>query len=276
MDIKASLLFLALFLQGCTSLLYQPTGVEYASPKQYGLNYEEVALPSKVHGWYINQSVLPKPKGVIVFFHGNAQNRSSHFLTLAFMPAQGFDYFIFDYRGYADSVGDPSPESTSEDGREVVNYIAHRTPDGIPIIIFGQSLGGAIALRTLETLKPLPKNLKLVVLDATFMSYRSAAASVLSNHWITYLLQPLSILVSDSDAPKQAMDTLPQYPLFEMHGTKDQVINEDLGEKLFKAYPGPKTWVAVPEATHGEDLYLNKGEYRKTLLDWIAKNTGQP
>jgi uncharacterized protein len=273
MGIKTSLLFLAL-LSGCTSFLYQPTGVKYADPKQVGLNYEEVELPSKVHGWYIKQSAFPKPKAVIVFFHGNAQNRSSHFLTLAFMPPLGFEYFIFDYRGYADSMGDASPESTSEDGREAINYIAHRTPTDTPIIIFGQSLGGAVALRTLETLKPLPANLKLVILDATFMSYRSAAASVLSHHWFTYIFQPLSIFVSDSDAPKQAMDTLPQLPLLEMHGTSDQVIDESLGQKLFEAYPGPKKWAPVSDATHGEDLYKNKGEYRKVLLDWIAGNLG--
>jgi pimeloyl-ACP methyl ester carboxylesterase len=275
MDVKTSLLFLSVFLSGCTSMLYQPTNTKYADPKQFDLAYEEVDLPSKVHGWYFKQSLFPKPKAVLIFFHGNAENRSSHFLTLAFMPPLGFDYFIFDYRGYADSIGEASPESTVEDGQEVLNYIAKRTPDGVPIIVFGQSLGGAIALRTLETIKPVPKNLKMVFLDATFMSYRSAAASVLSKHWYTYIFQPLSIFVSNSDAPNQAMDSLPKLPLLEMHGTADQVIDDELGKKLFSAYPGSKTWVSVPGATHGESLYINKGEYRKVLLDWIAENSGR-
>src|SRR5436853_264545 len=64
-----------------------------------------------------------------------------------------------------------------------------------PLVIFGQSLGGAIALRAYEdTKKDLPQ-VKLVIADSTFSSYKAAARSILRNHWFTWILQPITYFV---------------------------------------------------------------------------------
>jgi fermentation-respiration switch protein FrsA (DUF1100 family) len=242
-----SLLFgWSLLFSGCSSLLYAPDNGLYVDPKQLGLTFDEVIFPvegSKLHGWYFTQTAFAKPRGMVLFFHGNGQNRSSHFLALKWLLEKGYDYFIFDYRGYGDSEGSPSPENTVHDGIAAMQYMLHRNPN-MPLAIFGQSLGGAVAMRSVVEFKAeqgsFPDQLKMFVLDSTFLSYRKAAASILSNHVITFLFQPLSLLVSDAWAPISVKDQFPRIPVAVLHGTDDQLINEDLGKEVFDAFQGPK------------------------------------
>jgi alpha-beta hydrolase superfamily lysophospholipase len=266
---------------GCSSLLYAPTHELYVNPKSLNLNFEEIEFYSDGHllnGWYLHQQKLAKPKGVILFFHGNGQNRSSQFLALAWILDQGYDYLIFDYQGYGESDGEPSPEGTVHDGIAALhfteNWIAKSKYPDLPLVMLGQSLGGAIAMRTLADYPTpaapvLPTNLRLLILDSTFLSYRRAAASVLSKHWFTFLFQPLSLLVSDSWAPISAIDRLPHLPVVVMHGDHDQLIDLKLGEEVYAAFSPPKHWILVKGGRHVEALAEKSDEYRQEVLQQI-------
>src|SRR5690606_22141072 len=102
---------------------------------------------NQLFGWYFKNRKGVSPKATVVFFHGNAENLSSHYLSLAWLVDYPYDFFIFDYQGYGRSHGDPSPQKTVEDGIAALELMNERAP-GRPLIVFGQSLGGAIALRT--------------------------------------------------------------------------------------------------------------------------------
>lgn len=275
------LLLLACLLPGCSSLLYAPTRVWHIHPEKLGYPYETVSLntvnqgqAARIHGWWFRQNALPKPKGFILFFHGNGENRSSHFFSLAWILEQGYDYYIFDYAGYGDSEGEPSPESTVRDGMVALRWFFETGKSlryqGVPQIIFAQSLGGAVALRALSELNEsgqVPNTLKKVVLDSTFMSYQSAGASVLSQHWMTTLFQPLSwLLLSDRWSPDKKLQTLPKADYFVIHGSKDRMIKTDLGKELFDALPGKKEWILIPDAGHIQALFIESGIHRERFL----------
>ena len=252
-------------------MLYQGNNNLYVDPKQVGLAYEEVIFESqglKLHGWYFTQTTLKPSKGVILFFHGNAQNRSSHFLALRYLLEKGYDYFIFDYRGYADSEGKASPENTVKDGLAALDVVTKRNPT-LPVSFFGQSLGGAVAMRTLVEYKRVhgmfPDSVKLLVLDSTFLSYQKAAASILSKHAITFLFQPLSFLISDTWAPVKVCDEFPRIPVLIFHGDQDQLFKETLGEEVYEAFRGPKRFVHVIGGHHTSALYEQTDDYRNTM-----------
>jgi pimeloyl-ACP methyl ester carboxylesterase len=59
-------------------------------------------------------------------------------------------------------------------------------------------------------------------------------------------------------------------PLLALHGEQDRVIPVELGERLWAAAPGPKTWWPVPRAGH-EALFEALGpEYLRRLTAFLA------
>lgn len=276
--ITASLLALAVAIAatatGCSSLLYYPTRHEHLNPARLGLYPDRVWFPSedgyRLHGWYFRNKAKAAPKAVIVFFHGNAQNISTHFGTLLWLLDSPYDYFIFDYRGYGRSEGTPSPKGTVLDGKAAIRWVRHRNRmegiDGTPIVVFGQSLGGAIAMRSVIDLKgEIP--LRLVVADSTFLSYRSVARGILASHWLTWPLQPLAwLLLSDKYAPGDEVAEISPVPLLVIHGRQDQVVGYEQGEEVFAEAREPKEFWTIPDGRHTDAFWKKDPLYRTEFL----------
>ena len=269
-----SLTAVATLLTSCSSMLYYPSKEELVYRDKMPLKPVDVYFPSedgtKLHGWYFNSTISDTSDCTILFFHGNAQNLSTHFFNLFTAPSQGYEYLIFDYHGYGESEGKPSPEATVQDGRAALRWLAKKKP-GKPIIVFGQSLGGAVALRTVLDMKnEIP--VKLVIVDSTFPSYRSAGRSVLSHSWITWLFQPLGwLLLSDKEAPEDDLGKLAPTPLVVIHGTKDQMINFALGKRLFDEASEPKEFWEIPDGRHTDFMFVDNGKYAIRFYETLDK-----
>ena len=169
---------LCLALTGCSSLLYHPTHHQYFDPLKLGLKPDVVTFASedgvRLSGWYFQNRDHKLPKALVVFFHGNAENMTSHYTTLVFLLAHEIDFFIFDYRGYGLSEGHPTPRGTVDDGIAALRWARFHITDvlrkEVPIVVFGQSLGGAIALKSvIEAKDRIP--IGEVIVDSTFSSY---------------------------------------------------------------------------------------------------------
>lgn len=271
-------LIAAYFTLGCSSLLYYPTRYEHVYRNRMPIKPEDVAFTSedgtKLHGWYF-KAKSEKPKNCsILFFHGNAQNLSTHFFALYSAPNRGYDYFIFDYRGYghSDELA-PSPETTVRDGKAALRWLKARHPER-PIVVFGQSLGGAVALRTVIEMKDeiAPK---AVYVDSTFSSYRAVGRNVLSKSWITWLFQPLAyLLLRDRWAPERELDRLPPIPLVVIHGDKDPTVDYSMGERLFAKASEPKEFWRIPGGQHTDFMWRDGGAHAEKFyasLDAICR-----
>jgi fermentation-respiration switch protein FrsA (DUF1100 family) len=268
-------------LTACSSLLYYPTDKNYFKPEQVKLTYEDVSfvdsMGHKIHAWWFpavttDEKGEPQDvKGTFVYCHGNAENLTSHFIALSWLPKMGYNYLIFDYPGYGESEGKPTPESTVRAAMAAIHWVSDNK-DKSPLWIYGQSLGGAVAMRAALELRGIVP-IKVVIADGTFYSYEEIARMKLAQSWITWLFQPLAYAVlSDRWAPTEIKDLAP-IPLIVMHGEQDPVIPFRSGQKVYDRANNPKSFIDVPDGHHGDLFWVDDGKYRQSLLDEVARLT---
>ena len=257
---RALLLLWTFALTGCNHLLYPADRHPFVEQQRLRPVPQDLSIPvfkeaatPYLHAWYFPAQSRIK-KGLIVHFHGNGQNLTTHFLFMNWVIDYGYDYLIFDYRGYgASSDESASTEKTIEDGLAVFRYV-HENFKGEPLIAFGQSLGSNVLVRTLQELNqkgPKDQLPSLVVLDSAFLSYQKAASSVLGQRWFLYPLKPLSyVLLSDEWSAQRNMHHTPVLPALFFHGTGDTTISYDLGKNTFARWPGPKVFFEQSEGGH--------------------------
>lgn len=269
---RSLVLSLSLFLSGCMSVLYSPRvgPVVFFPPEKFGYKPldAEIAISSgeRIHGWWLPSKIGPS-RGLLVHFHGNAENLTSHYAMMAWVTDAGYDYFIFDYPGYGLSSGEPTAQNTVESGAAVLRWL-HEKIDSRPLIVYGQSLGGAIAQKSVVDVKSEVPFCDLV-LDSTFSSYKGVTRGKLATMWWTWPLQPLAyFLMSDRFAadPKDLHG-----PVLVIHGEQDPIVEFPNGEKLFGALNEPKEFWRLPHGAHGGSFRINGQEMRAKLLDRLAK-----
>jgi fermentation-respiration switch protein FrsA (DUF1100 family) len=267
----ALLLFGAFSFSGCSSMLYYPTRIEHVDRKKMIVKPIDLTFPSEdgtiLHAWQFHAAAGTPSKCVILQFHGNGQNLSTHFFSLYWTLEHGLDYLTFDYHGYGSSGGEPSPKATVEDGHAALRKI-HELYPSKKIVVVAQSLGGAIGLRSVIDMRnEIP--VALVIADSTFASYRSVARSVLSRHWQTWLFQPVGWLVmSDAYAPGDEIAKISPTPLVVMHGDHDQTVDISLGRNVFERAHEPKEFWEIPGGQHTDGLF--RPDIQKRFLDKLA------
>ena len=262
------------FLVGCTSLFYFPRiqGRKLLEPARFKLQEEDVFLHGvngqQIHAWWFpaKGDFSGKSLGTVVFFHGNAENITSHFASLSWLPEAGYNYLIWDYPGYGLSAGEPSPKDNVNSAHIVLNWAHEKDPR--PLIIYGQSLGGNIALRSaLDMKSTIP--LRAVVIDGSFISNRSVARQKASESWLLWLIQPLAWLVMSDEYSPAGIDTLSPVPLLVIHGQKDQVVAPKFGEAIYEQAAQPKEIWRIPEGTHNSTFWAHDRVYRKKFLEYL-------
>ncbi len=242
---------------------YQPDRVDYGTPAARGLAYRDVAFASsdgtKLHGRFI--PAVGNALGTVIHFHGNAQNLTAHTSFVDWLPQQGFNLFVFDYRGYGRSEGSPSRRGIHRDALAAlatVQSIAEVDPT--KLLVFGQSLGGAIAVSALGSTN-LP-GLCGVAVDSSFESYKAIAKDhapdLLASLFIRNTLNPIKVVA-----------TLAPTPLLVIHGTADRVIPYARGKALFDAAGDPKQLWTVPEGRHTDALMTYAPTYRPALVEFF-------
>jgi pimeloyl-ACP methyl ester carboxylesterase len=102
--------------------------------------------------------------------------------------------------------------------------------------------------------------IRLVVIDSGFLSYRSAAKSVLASHWMTWPLQPAaSWAICDSGAPGDQISKISSTswptPWVIIHGDQDRVIDISLGEEVYQKAPDPKEFWRIHQGGHTDALW---------------------
>ena len=122
-------LSLAMLCRRCVGqMFYYPDNKVYGTPAEHGLKFEEVTFHSKdgtkLSGWFV--PAKGDPKGTVIHFHGNAQNMTAHFDFVSWLPSEGFNLFVFDYRGYGKSAGKPNRKGVYEDSLAAVDYVRSR------------------------------------------------------------------------------------------------------------------------------------------------------
>jgi uncharacterized protein len=259
-----------LFAVGQRQLLYHPLPSSGLAVAACGLanKASDVTLTTAdgltLHGWLIDAEPISssnaagsqqQPTAVtdplVIYFPGNASHRGGRISDLCDFTRLGCDVLIFDYRGYAENAGSPSEAALSGDARAVWKFAVEeldREPE--EIVLFGESLGGAVAIDLAAWLSQQEAPPAGLITNATFDSIPSLAAA-------HYPVFPLRWLVWDT---WQSVDRIGEVtcPVLMFHGTADTLIPIEHGRRLFAAAPVrsadgiAKTFVPIEGAGHND------------------------
>ena len=245
------------------------------TPASLGLAYEDVFFTSedgvRLHGWFLPAAPSPGGAlGTVVFLHGNAQNVSAHIGSVYWMPAAGFNVFLFDYRGYGASGGEPTIEGVHADAEAAIRKAATLPGvDPVRMAVFGQSLGGAIApSATAHVLADVP--VRVLVMDSAFSDFRGIAREKLAGLWLTWALQaPLAWTIPNGLRPTVALGEVPGVKVLIVHGDADDVIPVAHASRLHQAAgPDAELWI-VPGAGHIEAF--QRADCRDRLRNFLER-----
>ncbi len=247
--------------------IYLPSRNVEVTPAALSLPFEEVHFTAsdgtRLHGWFIPQE---NAQATLLFLHGNAGNISHRLRSIALFRNLGLSIFIFDYRGYGMSEGSPTENGTYLDAEAAWQYLnRERSIPANHLIIFGRSLGGAIAA-WLATQQPAAA----VILESTFTSVEDMA-----RHYYPYL--PVRWLLRIKYPTIERMSGI-KSPLLLIHSADDDIVPFTQGQALFNNARQPKTFLKIHgDHNYGfienESLYLNG---IKTFLSRYAElNTVQ-
>lgn len=265
---------LATLLGACAQLFFYPDRDPRKTPADFGLGYRDITFQSAdgtaLHGWLI--PATGKAAGTVVVLHGNAQNLSTHFMMVAWLAKQNFNVFIADYRGYGRSAGMPDIPGVHADA-EAMLTTALDLPEtrGHGFVLFGQSLGGSIAIY-LGAHSPQRHRLSAVIAESAFCGYRTITRVKLSDFWLTWPFQWLPWLTLNDDyAACDAAPIVSPLPLLLLHGDADDLVPLRQSLRIFKAARKPKElWVYTGGHTHAFADAALRERFVRYLLERLA------
>ncbi len=271
------------------SMLYLPTPAVQIAPREAGLP------PGQVHpitvraddqlelrGWHVLPArqtaanrqecdqALATARWLVLYFSGNGGNRRHRFAEFGILASLGAHVFIFDYRGYGDNEGSPSEKWLTADAWSIWNYATVQR--GVPpqrILLYGESLGGAVAVRLAARACQAGSPPGGLIVRSTFSSLVDAGA-------YHYPWLPVRWGLIDRFA---AVDHIPQVtcPLLQMHGSRDTIMPITLGRRLFAAAPQraasgiAKQFVELPGADHNDVTLVARAEMRRAIGDFLDR-----
>jgi fermentation-respiration switch protein FrsA (DUF1100 family) len=199
---------------------------------------------------------------------------TAHYLFVYWLALEGYDVFAFDYRGYGASGGRKSIGGSVADGVAALEFARAKAP-GLPLIVIGQSLGGAIAVASLR--RDGGADVRALVLDSTFSSYCGIAQEKLAAHWPTWAVQWLPyLLISDRFAPEKFIPLRKPVPLLMLHCPHDPIVPYDQGRRLYGFAPEPKEFWDVPGEGHTDAFGPLGKEFRPRLLKFLDAALAKP
>ncbi len=231
------------------------------TPRDAAIEFEDVTLTTvdgvKIHAWYLPcDSSVQK---VFLFCHGNAGNISHRLETIEFLNQLGCALMIFDYRGFGRSEGEPSEEGIYADARACYDWLVNGKgfrPDDI--IIFGRSLGGAVAV---DLAAGVPCG--GLVVESSFTSAADMARRI-------FPFLPTSFLLRYKFNTIDKIDDV-NCPVLVTHSPDDDIVPYAMGKKLFERAREPK-WFVRLSGGHNDRGYLSQPDYRTAFRELVGQN----
>ena len=219
----------------------------------------------RLHGWYCTPQqneggaaaappVSTRP--TLLWFHGNAGNITHRYPVIEGLMGQHVAVFIIDYRGYGRSEGSPSEEGLYRDARAAWDYLLSER--GIPpgrIILFGDSLGGAVAIDLAAKVDAAG-----LVVQSSFTSIKDMAAQVMP-------FLPGFIVRTKMDSINKIRSV--RCPKLFIHSPADEMVPYRLGRRLYDEAPAPKQFYEVAGASHNETDAVGGRAYFDRIGDFV-------
>jgi hypothetical protein len=246
------------FLQ--SRLIFIPYRELETDPGREGMAFEDVELVAadgvRLHAWWV--PAAGKSRGALVFCHGNAGNISHRIDSIRIFRNLGLDTLIFDYRGYGKSGGEISEAGLYLDARAAWEHlVAVRKVPPERIVVFGRSLGGAVASRLAGDAAP-----HALILESTFTSVPDLAAA-------HYPWLPARAVCRYRLATVEHVAGV-RCPLLVVHSPGDEAVPFAQGQRVYAAAPGPKTFLEI-RGGHNDGFLLSGEDYVRGLAAFLDR-----
>ena len=227
-------------------------------PDAIGLAYETIHIVTeddiRLHGWFVPSQT---PRGVVLFFHGNAGNISHRLDSLKIFHDLNFSTLIIDYRGYGASEGRVSEKGTYRDAEAAWHYLREqRDVPASQIVLFGRSLGGAVAAYLASRHAPAA-----LVVESGFVSVPDMAAELypwLPARWLARIRYSTGEFLGAVSCP-----------VLIAHSLDDEIIPYEQGEALFERAGEPKQFLTL-HGGHNDGFLLSGRHYRDGLDAFLS------
>jgi len=236
---------------GQRRVLFRPVRELAGTPADEGLAYSDVRpanrLGTTLHGWHVP---CAGARFTLLFFHGNGGNVSHRLASLRLFHDLGASVLLIDYSGYGRSEGEPSETALLADARAAWDLAVGQGARPEDVIIFGRSLGGAVAAGLTGELAAEGVRPCGLILESTFTS--AADMGVRRYPWL-----PVRRLIRDLFDSAAALAGV-RVPALFAHSPGDEVVPFELGRALYEGYGGPKSFLPL-RGDHNRG-YLEMGE----------------
>lgn len=231
-------------------------------PDSFGLRAEDCYFTSsdgvQLHGWFFAKE---NAIATLLWCHGNAGNISDRLYDLALLDKSktSINVFIFDYRGYGRSKGSPDEPGIYLDAQAAYDYVASRNDvDKDKIIIFGRSLGGAVAVDLATKRSSIG-----LILESTFTSAKDMAKSAFGFLPVQYIMK----------TKLNSIDKITgvEIPVLVTHGTSDRTVPFKLGHQLFETANEPKEFYEIKNADHNDTFIAGGKAYLDRLFEFVNR-----
>ncbi len=255
-------------LSGCTWTLLNPVSGPPLAEQGIDRAHETLTFNSadgtRLSGCFLTAD---QPKGTVVFADG-AENVGHHIQAIEWLPEQGYNVLLFNYRSYGASQGEPSLPGFHDDLSAALR--AADRIDGLPrsrLVLLGQSMGGSIATVVAANTAD-SEDWGALIIDSAPSSYRSAVQDNLARYWYTWAFQvPLSLLITPDYAARDAVPQLPSIPKLWIANPGDKTVPPHHVETLYELSTKPKRFWRIESRPHIKTFQSDKT--RQRFIAWL-------
>jgi fermentation-respiration switch protein FrsA (DUF1100 family) len=269
------------------SLMYFPGRAERIDPAEAGLPegaVHDITFTTSddltLHGWHILAGGrgcmtrdecdrhLRDGRLLVLHFHGNGGDRRLRTDDAHIFGTAGADTFLIDYRGYGENPGSPSEKGLIEDARAAWRHASEeRGVRPERIVLYGESLGGAVAVRLAAELCAAGTPPAGLIVLSTFSSMTDAAA-----HHYPWL--PVRLVLLDRYPSSKYIGQV-TCPILFLHAGNDRIVPIELGRRLFAAAPArssggvEKRFVVLPNSDHNDVMVHARGQFVGAVREFL-------
>ncbi|HCC61192.1 MAG TPA: alpha/beta hydrolase [Pseudomonas sp.] len=220
-----------------------------------------------IHAWWWPAEAADAP--AILYLHGSRWNLTGHLFRLEQIRSLGFSVLAIDYRGFGQSLGElPSEATVYEDARIAWDHLKTLQPDAGKRLIYGHSLGGAVAVDLAAELgreakrRDEPPQARALIVESTFTNLADIATEVADTAW------PIHWLVSQKFDSLEKIDQVGM-PLLLVHGTQDQYVPARFSEALYAAARNPKQLLLIEGGNHNNAMRVGRRAYAEAIRELL-------
>lgn len=236
-------------------LLFHPEVLPANYQYKFDVPFQEMLIP-------VNKKVklsavlfnAEKPRGMVLYFHGNSANINRYAKYMPNFTKNGYDVLIMDYREFGKSTGRLTEEALYEDA--LLMYKVARTRFAPhQIVIYGKSLGTGIATQLASV-----RDCRRLILETPYYNIGDVASEAAPIY--PYSLMLNFRLPTNEFLPKVAA------PVVMFHGTDDDTVPYASGEKLRSLFKKGDTLFTIEGGEHNN---LNDYPFFHQKLDSVLQ-----